>query len=120
VGELPSFGVRQAPEGALAAPLYIDARKLAANTAEAVTPPPGAAVVVFRPKFEHTVFYVRYDGLAAAEPAGDVSDGSASEPNPYARDIQNVASFSIVSPQDGAVITMLFYSDESESAELVS
>jgi hypothetical protein len=119
MGDLPSFSVIDTPDGALAAPTYIDARKLAAGAAETVTKPAGATIVVFKPKFEDTIFYVRWDGSVAAEPGGDVSDGSASEPNPYVRAIPGIDTFSIVSPQADAIITMLFYS-EGESRELTS
>ncbi len=59
MGDLPSLSVIDTPDGALAAPTYIDARKLAAGTAETVTKPAGATIVVFKPKFEETIFYVR-------------------------------------------------------------
>jgi hypothetical protein len=117
VGDLPSFGDRQVYGGALAAPTYIDARLLAtAGTAETVTPPTGACIVVFVPVYEDTVYFVRWDGSAASVPSGDVSDGTASEPNPTIRDIRNIATFSIVSPQANATISMLFFSDEAETA----
>ena len=120
MGDLPSFSVLDAPDGALAAPTYINAVKLAtAGTAETVTKPTGATIVIFKPKFEDTIFYVRWDGSAAAEPGGDVSDGSSSEPNPYVRAIPGIETFSIVSPQADAIIMMLFYS-EGESRELTS
>ena len=115
MGDLPSFGDRQVYGGALAAPTYIDARVLAtAGTAETVTVPTGACIVIFVPLYEDTVFFARYDGSAAAAPSGDVSDGTSSEPNPLIRDVRNVATFSLVSPMAGATISMLFYSDEAE------
>ena len=115
MGDLPSFGDREIYGGALAAPTYIDARVLAtAGTAETVTVPSGAAIVIFTPLYEDTVFFARYDGSAAAAPSGDISDGSGSEPNPMVRDVRNVATFSLVSPQAGATIVMLFYGDDAE------
>lgn len=115
MGDLPSFGDREIYGGALAAPTYIDARVLGtAGTAETVTVPTGAAIVIFTPLYEDTVFFARYDGSAAAAPSGDISDGTGSEVNPVARDIRNVATFSLVSPQAGATIIMAFYSDEAE------
>lgn len=115
MGDLPSFGDREVYGGALAAPTYIDARLLAtAGTAETVTVPTGAAIVIFTPLYEDTVFFARYDGTAASSPSGDVSDGTASEPNPLMRDVRNVETFSLVSPQAGATICMLFYSDDAE------
>jgi hypothetical protein len=117
MGDLPSFGDRQVYGGALAAPTYIDARLLAtAGTAETVTVPSGACIVIFTPLYEDTVFFARYDGSAASAPSGDVSDGSASEVNPLIRDVRNLPSgtFSLVSPQAGATIIMAFYSDDAE------
>jgi hypothetical protein len=119
MGDLPSFGDRQVYGGALAAPTYIDARVLASGgTAETVTVPSGAAIVIFTPLYEDTVFFARYDGSTASAPSGDVSDGSGSEVNPMIRDVRNLPSgtFSLVSPQAGATIIMAFYSDEAEVA----
>ena len=119
MGDLPSFGDRQVYGGALAAPTYIDARVLAtAGTAETVTVPTGACIVIFTPLYNNTVFFARYDGSAAAAPSADVSDGSGSEINPVARDIRNVATFSLVSPMAGATIIMAFYSDDAETPVL--
>lgn len=122
MGDMPSFGDRQVYGGALAAPTFICSRVLGtAGTAESVdlatiastydTP----AIVVFVPLYEDTVFFARYDGSAATVPSGDVSDGTASEPNPLIRDVRNVSTISLVSPQAGATICMLFYSDDAET-----
>ena len=116
MGDVNSFGDRQVYGGALAAPTYIDWRVLGtAGTAETVTVPSGAAIVIFTPLYEDTVFFARYDGSAATTPStSDVSDGTGSEVNPLIRDIRNLATFSLVSPQAGATIIMAFYSDDAE------
>lgn len=61
-------------------PEYIDARVLAAGVAEVYTVPSGADVVMFA---SDAPFYARANA-AAAVPAADVSDGSASDLNPTA------------------------------------
>lgn len=114
MGDLPSFGVWRAPQGALAAPTYISAVKLTADTAVTVTPPSSAAYVMFVPKWRDAIYYVRWDGSAAAEPSTTIV-GTASEPNPEMRYIADIATFSIVSPEDDTIVVMLFYSDDSES-----
>lgn len=117
MGDLPSFTVRRAPPGALAAPTHNMAVKLTADTAVTVTPPSGATIVNFVPKTRDAVFYVRWDGSAAAEPTGTISNGSASEPNPVSRNIAGVTTFSIVSPDDDTIVIMQFFTDESEIGE---
>lgn len=90
---------------ALAAPQYIDARVLAANTAETVTVPTGRNIVVFSGTAD---FYVRYNGGAAAVPAADVTDGNGSELNPTVRSVTPGGTFSIIAPAT-TVVTMAFY-----------
>lgn len=82
---------------------HIDARALAANTAEAHTVPTGATHVVFSATAD---FYVNYGGTAAV-PA-DVTDGSASELNPVARDIRGITSLGLISAAT-CIVTMCFY-----------
>ena len=114
MGDVPSFSVRPAPAGALAAPTYINAVRLAANTPVTITPPDDAAYVYFAPKYKSAVFYARFDGSAAAEPTGTVIDGTASEANPICRFIRNIDTFSVISPNGNTIILMSFYSDDSE------
>lgn len=72
---------------------YVQARVLAANTAETVTVPAGARIVVFN---SDSVFYLRIGGDAAV-PAADVTDGTASAMSPGARSLDGVTTFSVVS-----------------------
>ena len=83
---------------------YIDARVLAANVAEVHTVPAGAQRVFFSGTAD---FYVNFSG-AAAVPATDVTDGSASLLNPTARSIAGVGTIGIISPC-ACVVTMEFY-----------
>lgn len=62
------------------APTYIDARVLAAGVAEVWTAPASTRFVVFS---SNCNFYAKANA-AAAVPAADVTDGSASELNPTA------------------------------------
>ena len=94
----------------LRAPDYVNARALAANTAEAVAVPAGASHVVFSGNCD---FHARYNaalsGTAAAVP-GDTTDGTACELNPAARyiGIGQVAEISIISTA-GGIVTLAFY-----------
>lgn len=124
MGDIPSFRDRQIYGGALAAPTYIDVKVLGtAGTAEtvdlaAIETATGVkpAIVIFTRLYDGTVFFARYDGTAATVPSGDITDGTGSEINPVARDVRNLpsASFSLVSPQAGAIIQMAFYGDDAE------
>lgn len=126
MGDIPSFGDRQVYGGALAAPTYINWVYLGtAGTAEtidlaAIETATGVkpAIIIFTPLYEDTVFFARYDGSAATTPAAaDVTDGTGSEINPLIRDIRNLASISIVSPQAGAVIQYTLYGDDAETEQ---
>jgi hypothetical protein len=116
MGELPSLVIRRAPSGALAAPTYIQNRNLAAGTAATVTVPGGADWVVFVRERNSVTFYARWDGGTAQVP-GNVTSGTGSEPNPSVRWIDGIGTFSLIS-EDGGRVAMLFYSDDSESADL--
>lgn len=83
---------------------HIDARVLAASTAETVTVPTGATAVFFSSTAD---FYVNAF-ITATVPAADVTDGTASELNPLQRSVQGIASFSMIAPA-AATITMAFY-----------
>lgn len=80
---------------ALRCPDYVDARVLAANTAESHTVPSGANYVVFSATGD---FYVKYNGTASV-PSSDVTDGTASELNPDTRFLgTGVTSISVIAP----------------------
>jgi len=87
---------------------WIDARVLAANTAEAHTVPTGATHVVFSGTAD---FYVKYGGTAAV-PAADVTNGSASELNPVAREIRGITSIGLISAAT-CIVTMCFYKHDA-------
>jgi hypothetical protein len=96
----------------LTASRYINARSLAAGTAETETVPTGvtggdAAYVVFS---SNSDFYVNWNGGTAAAPSGDTTDGSASELNPTERYIKGIASFSILAPS-AATVSMAYYAE---------
>jgi hypothetical protein len=85
---------------------YIDARVLAAGVAEVHTIPADARFVIFSGTDD---FYVMVDG-AAAVPAADVVNGSASELNPTILDIENATTIGIISPVI-CTVTLTFYGD---------
>jgi hypothetical protein len=84
--------------------VHIDARVLAANTAESHIVPSGARYVLFSANAD---FYAKF-GSAASVPAGDVTDGSASELNPTLRSIDGAASIGLISPT-ACYVTLSFY-----------
>jgi len=75
------------------------------GTAESFTVPAGANFVVFSADND---FYARYTGTAAV-PSADVTDGTASEMNPTARNIKGVATISVVSATANCIVTATFY-----------
>lgn len=88
------------------APTWIDARVLAANVAETHTMPANARFVLF--SSDCGKFYVNPNGTAAV-PAGDVTNGTASELNPAAYYFSAPpVSISIISPST-CVVTMSIY-----------
>lgn len=87
------------------APNYVQNRVLAASTAETVTWPTGATVVVFGRDGD---FWVRWDGSAAAVPSADVTDGGGSELNPTARSRNGQSTFSVIA-EDVRKLSMAFY-----------
>lgn len=87
------------------APTYIDARVLAANTAETHTMPSNTRFVLFSGNCN---FYVNPNGTAAV-PAADVTDGSGSELNPTAYYFSTPpTSLSLIAPTT-CVVTMSVY-----------
>lgn len=88
------------------APSYIDARVLAASTNESHTIPVGARYVVFSATC--AAFYARLAGTATV-PAGDVTDGTASELNPAAWLLSPVStSIGLIAPT-ACTVTMSWY-----------
>lgn len=94
---------------ALRRPGYVDAKSLAANTAETFTVPNGARYVLFAGTAD---FYVNYSDTATVP--GDTADGSASELNPAMRYIGNmedqsaVASISVISAE-ACIVTASYW-----------
>jgi len=92
-------------------PDYVDARVLGVATAErhALPTSSGAKFVSFSSNGD---FYARFgdSSINAAIPAGDVTDGSASELNPTARRIPDgVTHVSLIAPA-ATIITLSFWS----------
>lgn len=88
---------------------YVSARVLAANVAESITVPPLAAYVLLAGTAD---FYVNYSG-AAAVPAADIDDGTASElikvsASAQWRGVKGLASISVVSAGT-AIVTASFF-----------
>lgn len=94
--------------GTTAAVMWSDsvmARALAANTAESITVPSGARIVVLTCTEN---FYA--NPVTTAAVPGDVTDGSASELNPQARSVVGVTTISVITAAaGGAVLTAAFY-----------
>jgi len=80
------------------------ANVLAANTAESVTVPDGAKYVNFSATAD---FYAKFGG-AAAVPANEVADGSASVLNPGLRALDGAASIGLISAEV-CIVTMEFF-----------
>jgi hypothetical protein len=83
---------------------YINAYVLAAGSPKTVNIPTGARVAMFSATNN---YYVNFTG-AAAEPAGDIINGYASELNPVARDVTGYTTFSVVSPA-ACILTIAFF-----------
>src|SRR4051812_28875290 len=86
---------------------WIDARVLAANVAETFQAPPGARFVLFSADGD---FYCRLApaSTAATVPAGDVTDGSASELNPIMRAIREQEFVSVIATA-ARIVTMSYF-----------
>ena len=85
-------------------PKYVNAYVLAAGVGRGVTIPAGARIAVFS---SNTNFYVNWLATAAV-PLANITDGSAPELNPVARDVSGYTSFSVVS-QDACVLTIAYF-----------
>lgn len=87
---------------------WIDARTLAAGVAETFQAPAKAKYVLFSANGD---FYAKIAAAstAATIPAGDVTDGTASELNPAMRQLPaDQAYISLIAPVD-TIVTMLMY-----------
>lgn len=109
-----SFHAEQYNRGETAPPVsdHIDARVLAASTAERHTIPTGARYVVFAATVD---FYANFgdNTVDAAIPSADVTDGSGSLFNPTQRRIPRTATHVslITDAAGGGVVNMEFYGD---------
>lgn len=83
---------------------HVDARVLAAGVAEVHQIPANAKYVLFSSNAD---FYANI-GAAAAVPAADVTDGTASELNPTMRALGTATSIGLIAPT-ACVITMSFF-----------
>lgn len=74
-------------------PTFINNYSLAASTAKTVTVPSGAVIAIIN---SDANIWARYDGVDAEVPSGDTTDGTGSELNPAAREVSEIATFSII------------------------
>jgi hypothetical protein len=91
------------------APTYVNARALAANTAEQVTVPGSAGekyIAIFA--CSATPYYVLYGANPTATVPADTTDGTAAECNPTAYECEGGQKFSIIAPAT-AIVTVAFY-----------
>jgi hypothetical protein len=84
---------------------YINAYVLVGGAAQAVTIPAGARVAIFS---SNNNFYANFQGGSAAVPAVNVTNGTAPELNPVARDLTGLTTFSIISA-DSCVVTIAYF-----------
>jgi hypothetical protein len=88
---------------------WVDAKVLAASTAEYVNVPTGAKYVIFSSTDD---FYVKYNavqaGTSAATVPADTADGTACELNPTVRFLRGITELSLIS-EGTPKITMRFY-----------
>src|SRR5688572_24757680 len=89
------------------APLYIDARDLAASTNETHTVPAGADYVIFSGDGD---FYAKPNGAAAVP--SDVTDGTASELNPVHWDLNGITSIGLIASA-ARKVTLSFYKSKN-------
>lgn len=89
-------------------PTWVDARYLAANTAERHTIPSGAKKVFFSGT---GTFWAKFgnNSVTAAIPATDVTDGSAPELNPTLRSIDDAGYISLIAPTADTIVQMAFF-----------
>lgn len=93
--ELVKDANRQPHGCIIAPPEHRHAYMLSAGTAKAVTIPTGARIALFAIE-NGTNVYVAY-GRVATVPSADVTDGSAPELNPGAREVAAYATISLIS-----------------------
>lgn len=107
--QLHNINVVKIPDGFLSAPNWVNEVVLAAGVAKQMTVPVVAGTVKahFACFSADCDFRVGYN-TSAAIPAGDVTDGSASELNPDTRHLLGVTTISLISPTGGRV-TVAFY-----------
>jgi hypothetical protein len=85
------------------APTYVNAKSLAASTAESFTVPTGATRVIFSATCN---FYA--NPTTTATVPGDVTDGSASMLNPAGWGVRDVTAISVIASV-ACVVTAAFY-----------
>lgn len=90
--------------GVRTAPVYVDARVLAANVSETHTIPTGANTVLFSSTCD---FYAK-PGSSAAVPAADVTDGTGAELNPATWNVTGLTTLTVISTST-CVLTMSWY-----------
>lgn len=110
-GTLTALTMRQGANGeqifARSAPLYVDARDLAATTNETHTVPTGADYVIFSADGD---FYAKPNGAAAVP--SDVTDGTASELNPLCWDLTGVVTIGLIASA-ARKVTLSFYKSKN-------
>lgn len=104
-GTMNEIEVQPLPLGSFKPAQFINARVLAAGVAETHTFATGCAYVFFASDGD---WYARWDGSAAAVPAADVTDGTASELNPTLRYVVGQATVSMIAPV-ATIITISCY-----------
>lgn len=89
---------------------YINTRVLAANTAETFQAPAGAKYVLFSADGD---FFskIAASSTAAAVPASDVTDGSASELNPGMRTLPVDQAYISLIASEARIVTLSFFSN---------
>ncbi len=87
---------------------FVNARQLAANTAESFTVPTGADYVNISSNVD---IYVNFTSGGTATVPGDVTNGSACALNPQARAVIPGETYSVISESAGHV-TLEFYTGQ--------
>jgi hypothetical protein len=96
---------------AIASSDYVLARVMTADSAESITVPAGYDYVMFGcvdGSGNGGSFYADFHGTTAAEPSGDVTDGTGAELNPYIRTLDGITTISVLCPV-ACIITAAFY-----------
>lgn len=103
---------RKGPIDAISTCSHVDARVMAADTAETLSVPTGAKYVMFGcvdGSGNAVSFYADFSATAA-EPAADITDGSGAELNPYIRAIGAATTISVLCPST-CILTAQYYDD---------